>query len=166
MWRQERGRSAWLCLKYPGGFLPSKWLQGQGAAVLRLLQQSEPQAHISTHTVSKWCHHCVTVLGLFLSRLTVLWLLLWMTKDSQCMPLYKLLLASSRVLVMCMCDLHNGIAMTACCSQNLLTPGSETADPSAMWVRRSPAWRSQQGWNLGCCQKPRRTVWLSKAGPV
>lgn len=110
-----KGRPAWLCLKYPGG------LKGRVSAVLRLLQQSGPQAHMGTHTFPTAVPTLSQPWDSLLPGLTVPWPLLWMAQDSQCLPLYKFLLVIPRVLDMCMCDLFNGIAMAACSSQNLPT---------------------------------------------
>jgi hypothetical protein len=109
------GRPAWLCLKYPGG------LKRRVPAVLRLLQQSQPQAHMGTHTLPTAVPTLSQHWDSLLPGLTVPWPVLWMARGSQCLPLYKFLLVIPRVLVMCMCDVFNGIAMAACSNQNLPT---------------------------------------------
>lgn len=107
---------------------------------------------MGTHTVSTAVPPTLSQpWDFFLPGLTVLWVLLWKTQDSQCLPLHKLLLAIPKVLVMILCkSTHTGPGH----SHGPAHPwrkGSETADLSAMWVRRGPAWRGWQclGLELG-----------------
>lgn len=122
-------------------------LKGQGASCT---QTPVTVPASGSHGHSHSLHSCAPTLSQpwdsFLPGLTVPWLLLWMTQDSQGLLLYKLLVAISYS------PTHVYVGLIQWHSHGcLLYPepphpwwkGSEMADLRAMWVRRGPACRSQ-----------------------